>query len=132
MSAEEPETEAGAANDATEVVDDDFSTRLRNVAGSQAETQFGEAWSDEDDAANDAESQSHPWSVVTGHAAALVSVGAAVAAITVVVGWMMLHKDRPAASPGSSLATPPVGERLLIRSWTTMRGFGCWRSIIRP
>jgi hypothetical protein len=65
MSAEEPETEAGTANDATEVVDDDFSTRLRNVAGSQAETQFGEAWSDEDDAADDAESESHPWSVVT-------------------------------------------------------------------
>jgi hypothetical protein len=41
MSAEEPETEAGTANDATEVVDDDFSTRLRNVAGSQAETHFG-------------------------------------------------------------------------------------------
>ena len=52
MSAEEPETEAGAANDATEVVDDDFSTRLRNVAGGQAETQ--EAWSDEDDADDDA------------------------------------------------------------------------------
>jgi len=51
MSAEEPETEAGASNDATEVVDDDFSNRLRNEAGSQADTQFGEAWSDEDDAA---------------------------------------------------------------------------------
>ncbi len=69
MSAEEPETEAGAANDATEVVDDDFSTRLRNVAGGQAETQ--EAWSDEDDADDDDEPQSQPWSVVTGHAAAL-------------------------------------------------------------
>jgi hypothetical protein len=106
MSAEEPETEAGAANDATEVVDDDFSTRLRNVAGSQAaETQFGEAWSDEDDAADDAESESHPWSVVTDHAAALVSVGAAVAAITVVVGWMMLHKDRPAPSTAAEKNT---------------------------
>lgn len=65
MSGEEPETEAGAANDATEGVDDDFSTRLRNVAGSQAETP--EAWSDEDDAADDAESKSQPSSVVTGH-----------------------------------------------------------------
>ncbi|MGB8389317.1 hypothetical protein [Mycobacterium sp.] len=100
MSAEEPETEAGAANDATEVVDDDFSTRLRNVAGSQAETQFGEAWSDEDDdAADDAVSESHPWSVVTGHAAALVSVGAAVAAITVVVRWMMLQRIGQPLSP---------------------------------
>jgi serine/threonine protein kinase, bacterial len=105
MSAEEPETEAGAANDVTEVVDDDFSTRLRNVAGRQ-ETQ--EAWSDEDDAADDAESQSQPWSVVTGHAAALVSVGAAVAAVIAVVGWMMLHKDRPAASPAAEKNTPPA------------------------
>jgi hypothetical protein len=45
MSAEEPETEAGAANDATEAVADDFSTRLREEASSQAETQ-GQAWSD--------------------------------------------------------------------------------------
>jgi hypothetical protein len=104
MSAEEPETEAGPANDATEVVDDDFSTRLRNVAGSQAESQ--EAWSNEDDAAGDAESENQPWSVVTGQAAALLSVGAAVAAVIAVLGWMMLHKDRPAASAGSSLAMP--------------------------
>jgi hypothetical protein len=108
MSAEEPETDAGAANDATEVVEDDFSARLRNEASSQAETQFGEAWSDEDDAGDDAESQSQPWSVVTGHAAALVSVGAAVAAIIVVVGWMMLHKDRPAASPAGEKNTSPA------------------------
>src|SRR5258708_6186234 len=108
MSAEEPETEAGAANDATEVVDDDFSTRLRNVAGSQAETQFGGAWSDEDDAADDAESQSQPWSVVTGHAAALVSVGAAVAAVIAVLGWIMLHKDRPAASPAAEKNPSPT------------------------
>jgi hypothetical protein len=111
MSAEEPETEAGAANDATEVVDDDFSTRLRNVAGGQAETQCGEAWSDED-AADDAESESQPWSVVTGHAAALVSVGAAVAAVIAVLGWIMLHEDRPAPPPTSgkntsSAAAPP-------------------------
>jgi hypothetical protein len=103
MSAEEPETESGAANDATEIVADDFSTRLRNVAGSQAETQSGEAWSDEDededDADDDAESQNQPWSVVTGHAAALLSVGAAVAAVIAVLGWIVLHKDRPAASP---------------------------------
>jgi hypothetical protein len=102
MRAEEPETEAGAANDPTET----FSTRSRKVEGSQSETQLGEAWSDEDDAVDDAESHSQPWSVVTGHAAALVSVGTAVAAITVVVGWMMLHKDRPATTPGSSLAMP--------------------------
>jgi hypothetical protein len=106
MSAEEPETEAGAGNDATEVVDDDFSTRLRNVAGSQAETQ--EAWSDEDDAADDAESESHPWSVVTGHAAALLSVGAAVAAVIAVLGWIMLHKDRPAPSLPAEKNTSPA------------------------
>jgi hypothetical protein len=106
MSAEEPETEAGAANDATEVVDDDFSSRLRNVAGSQADTQ--EAWSDEDDAADDAESESQPWSVVTGHAAALLSVGAAVAAVIAVLGWIMLHKDRPAPSPAAGKNTSPA------------------------
>jgi hypothetical protein len=104
MGAEEPETEAGVANDATEVVDDDFSTRLRNVAGSQAETQFGAAWSDEDDA----ESESQPWSVVTGHAAALLSVGAAVAAVIAVLGWIMLHKDRPAPSPAAGNNTSPA------------------------
>jgi hypothetical protein len=50
-----------ARNDATEVVDDDFSTRLRNAAGSQAG-----AWSDED-AADDAESerQRGAWSQAT-------------------------------------------------------------------
>jgi hypothetical protein len=95
MSAEEPETEGGAANDATEVVDDD---RLREAAG-------GQAWSDADDDADDDGPESHPWSVVTGHAAALISVGAAVAAITVVVGWMMLHKDRPAPSPATEKST---------------------------
>jgi hypothetical protein len=106
MSAEEPETEAGAANDATEVVNDDFSTRLRNVAGSQAESQ--EAWSDEDAAADDAESESQPWSVVTGHAAALLSVGAAVAAVVAVLGWIMRHKDRPAPSPAAGKDTTPA------------------------
>lgn len=105
MSAEEPETEAGAANDATEVVYDDFSTHLRNLAGSRADTQFGEAWSDEDDAADDAESESHPWSVVTGHAAALVSAGAAVAVITGMVGLLWLHNDRPAPSPAPEKST---------------------------
>jgi hypothetical protein len=111
MSAEEPETEAGAANDATEVVDDDFSTRLRNVAGSQAETP--EAWSDEDDAADDAESESQPWSAVTGHAAALLSVGAALAAVIAVLGWIMLHKDRPAPSPAAGKSTSRAAEPAL-------------------
>jgi hypothetical protein len=124
MSAEEPETEAGAANDATEVVDDDFSTRLRNVAGSQSETQFGEAWSDEDDAADDAESESHPWSVVTGHAAALLSVGAAVAAVIAVLGWIMLHKDRPApslpAETNTSSAAAPAPSSQSTSAVTTM------------
>lgn len=106
MSAEEPETEAGAANDATEVVDDDFSTRLRDVAGRKAELQSGEAWADDDEADDEAESQNQPWSVVTGHAAALLSVGAAVAAVIGVLGWMMFHEDRPAASAGSSRAMP--------------------------
>jgi len=106
MSAEEPETEAGAANDATEVVDDDFSTRLRSVGGGQAETQ--EAWSDDDDAADDVEPEGQPWSVVTGHAAALLSVGAAVAAAIAVLGWMMLHKDRPAPSPAAGKSTSPA------------------------
>ncbi|HTX94017.1 MAG TPA: hypothetical protein VME67_03750 [Mycobacterium sp.] len=96
MSAEEPETEAGAANDATEVVGDDFTTRLREKADSQAETQ-GQAWSDDD--ADDGGPERHPWSVVTGQAAVLISVGAAVAAITVIVGWLMFQKDRPAPSP---------------------------------
>jgi hypothetical protein len=116
MSAEEPETQAGAANDATEVINDDSSTRLRNVADSQADTQF--AWSDdedEDDAADDAESESQSWSVVTGHASALLSVGAAVAAVIAVLGWIMLHKDRPAPAPaggkhvacGSTAPPPP-------------------------
>lgn len=89
MSAEEPETEAGAANDATEVVDDD---RLREAAG-------GQAWSEADDDADDDGPESHPWSVVTGQAAALISAGAAVATITAVLGWIMLHKDRAAPSP---------------------------------
>ena len=107
MSAEEPETEAGAANDATEAGAANDATEVIDD-GSQAETQFGEAWSDEDDAADDAESESQPWSVVTGHAAALVSVGVAVAAITVVVGWMMLHKDRPAPSTAAEKNTSPA------------------------
>jgi hypothetical protein len=89
MSAEEPETEAGAANDATEVVDDD---RLRDAAS-------GQAWSDADDDTHDDGPESHPWSVVTGQAAVLISVGVAVAAITVMVGWLVFHKDRPAPSP---------------------------------
>lgn len=89
MSAEEPETEAGAANDATEVVDED---RLREAAG-------GQAWSEADDDADDDGPESHPWSVVTGQAAALISAGAAVATITAVLGWIMLHNDRAAPSP---------------------------------
>ncbi|MGH3634580.1 MAG: hypothetical protein ACRDTS_10910 [Mycobacterium sp.] len=89
MSAEEPETAAGAANDATEIVDDD---RLREAAS-------GQAWSDADNDADDDGPESHPWSVVTGQAAVLISVGAAVAAITVMVGWLMFQKDRPAPSP---------------------------------
>lgn len=107
MSAEEPKTAAGAANDPTEA----FSTRSRNVAGSQAESQ--EAWSDEDDAADDAESESQPWSVVTGHAAALLSVGAAVAAVIAVLGWISpawLSRSHPyVLSPlkGSQPVTPP-------------------------
>lgn len=110
MSAEEPDTEAndtteaGAANDVTEVVDDDFSTRMRNVAGGQAEA-LGEAWSNEDDA-DDAQPETHPWSVVTGHAAALLSVGAAVAAITVVVGVVMLHNGRGGPSTAAEKPTP--------------------------
>ncbi len=56
-----------------------------------------------DDAADDAESESQPWSVVTGHAAALLSVGAVVAAIT--VGWVMLHKNRPAPPPAAEKTT---------------------------
>jgi type IV secretory pathway VirB10-like protein len=106
MSAEEPETEAGAANDATEVVGDDFTTRLGKAASGTADAQPGQAWSDEDEDADDAEQrESHPWSVVTGQAAALISVGAAVAAITVLAGWMMLHKDRAAPSPAPLTST---------------------------
>lgn len=88
MSAQEPETQAGAANDATEIVDDDY---LREAAS-------GQAWSDADDDADD-EPERHPWSVVTGQAAVLISVGAAVAAITVMVGWLMFQKERSAPSP---------------------------------
>jgi hypothetical protein len=71
-------------------VDDD--DRLREAAS-------GQAWSDADDDADDDGPESHPWSVVTGQAAVLISVGATVAAITVMVGWLMFHKDRPAPSP---------------------------------
>ena len=46
-----------------------------------------------------------PWSVVTGHAAALVSVGAAVAAVIAVLGWIVLHKDRPAPPPAAGKNT---------------------------
>lgn len=112
MSAEDPETaandatEAGAANDATEVINDDFSRRSRNAVGGQAEP-LGEAWSDEADSADDTEPERHPWSVVTGHAAALFSVGAAVAAITVVVGVVMFQKDR--ATPPAANETAPPG-----------------------
>lgn len=106
MSAEEPETEAGAANDATEVVGDDFTTRLRKAPGGQADAQPGQAWSEEDEDADDAEQrESHPWSVVTSHAAALLSVGAAVAAVIAVLGWITLHKDRPAPSPATGQST---------------------------
>lgn len=107
MSAEEPETEAGAANDETEVIGD-------TVAGDQSDAQPDHAWSDEDDDADHAEPERHSWSVVTGQAAVLISVGAAVAAITVMVGWLMLHNDRPASPPPaverntpSATAQPP-------------------------
>jgi len=90
MSAEdEPATEAGAANDETEVVDDEH---LRDATG-------GQAWSDAADDTDDDGAESHPWSAVTGQAAVLISVGAAVAAITVMVGWLMFVKDRPAPLP---------------------------------
>jgi hypothetical protein len=108
MGAEEPETQAAetraaAAEDPTEVVDDHF-TRLRKAAGTHAEAEFGEAWSDED-GVDEAESDYQPWSAVTGHAAALLSVGAAVAVIT--VGWMMLHQNRPPNPPTPRNITPP-------------------------
>ncbi|WP_156750184.1 hypothetical protein [Mycobacterium sp. E2479] len=115
MSAEEPETaahdatEASASNDATGVIGDDFSTRSRNVAG-RAEP-LGKAWSDEDDTDDhendDAQPERHSWSVVTGHAAALISVGAAVAAITVVVGVVMFKKDHATPPPADNRTAPP-------------------------
>lgn len=92
---DQPETEAGAANNPTEFIGDD--------AGNRAE--FQEAWSDEDNAAAEAESESQPWSVVTGHAAALISVGTALAAVVAVLGWIMLHKDRPAPAPAAGKST---------------------------
>ena len=92
---DQPATEAGAANAETEVVDDEG---LREAAG-------GKAWSDAVDDAGDDEPESHPWSVVTGQAAVLISVGAAVAAITVMVGWLVLHDDRPAPSPAAEKST---------------------------
>jgi serine/threonine protein kinase, bacterial len=108
MSADDPDTQAGAANDETEVIGD-------ASAADRADAQPDHAWSDEGDDADDAERhESHPWSVVTGQAAALVSVGAAVAAITVLAGWFMLHNDRPTSPPvagptfTSSIVAAPV------------------------
>lgn len=49
-----------------------------------------------------------PLSVVTGHAAALFSVGAAVAAITIVVGVVILHKDRATPSAAPEKTTSPA------------------------
>ena len=57
---------------------------------------------------DDTESESQPWSVVTGHVAALLSVGAAVAAVIAVLGWIMLHKDRPAPFPAAGENTSPA------------------------
>lgn len=97
-SEEQPETKAGAANDATDAIDG-------NLADAQGETQF--AWSHDQDEADDAEhSESHPWNVVTGQAAALISAGAAVATVTAVLGWILLHKDSPTPSPPAARSTP--------------------------
>jgi hypothetical protein len=102
MDEDQSETNAGAANDDTEVVADDF-TRLRKAAGGKTERR---AWSDADeDDDDDEQPERHPWSVVTGQAAALISAGAAVATVTAVLGWIMLHKDRPAPSPSPPSAT---------------------------
>jgi hypothetical protein len=116
----EPRTEAGAANDATEIVDDDVSASLRRAAGAQAWSEEGLAVDDtaaaELPAVHADAPASQPWSAVTGQAAALVSVGAAVAALIAVLGWFLLHKDRPgpqaetgqSTSTVTALAPPPA------------------------
>jgi hypothetical protein len=89
MDEEQPDTEASAANDETEVID-----------GRHADTSR-QAWSDaaQDDDDDEDQPERHPWSAVTGQAATLITAGAAVATVVAVLGWITLHKDRPAPAP---------------------------------
>jgi hypothetical protein len=97
MDDEQPATREGAAADETEVVAKDVETQLGGLA-----------WSDDDVSVS--EPERHPWSVVTGQAAVLVSVGAAVATVTAVLGWMWVdgnHDPRPRA-PVTTVAPSAV------------------------
>lgn len=96
MDERQPDTEASAANDETEVID-----------GPYAETSR-QAWSDaaqEDDDDED-RPERHPWSAVTGQAAMLITAGAAVATVVAVLGWILLHKDRPVPAPPAPTTSP--------------------------
>lgn len=96
MDEEQPKTAAGAANDETKIITDT----------SQAETPL-RAWSEADQDDEDEyeeEPSRHPWSAVTGQAAAFITAGAAVATVIAVLGWIMFHKDRPSPSVAPSPA----------------------------
>lgn len=97
MDEEQPETEAAAANDDTEVID-----------SPQAETPR-QAWSDAHDDDDDDRLERHSWHAVTGQAAALITAGAAIAIVVAVLGWITLHKERPAA-PASPSPSEPRGK----------------------
>ncbi|PJE05539.1 hypothetical protein [Mycobacterium sp.] len=86
MEEEQPNTEAGVANDETEIITDT----------AHAETPQ-QAWSDtnQDDEDEFNEPRLHPWSVVTSQAAAFITAGAAIATVIAVLGWIMLHNDHP-------------------------------------
>jgi hypothetical protein len=96
MDEEQPDTEASAANDETQVID-----------GLQAGTSR-QAWSDaaQDDDGDVDQPERHPWSAVTGQAATLITAGAAVATAVAVLGWITLHKDRPAPASPAPTTSP--------------------------
>jgi hypothetical protein len=93
---EQPDTRAGAAADETEVVAKDVATQLGGLA-----------WSDDDADVRDNETERHPWSMVTGQAAVLVSVGAAVATVTAVLGWMWIDGRRNPHLPAAVTTVAP-------------------------
>ncbi|WP_156749182.1 hypothetical protein [Mycobacterium sp. 1482292.6] len=104
MDDEQSDTQARGAHEETEIISDH----------PPAETQ-GRAWSNVQDE-DDEEPERHPWSAVTGPAAALITAGTAVATVVAVLGWIMLHRDHPPPAPSqpsptaekpSAAVTPP-------------------------